>query len=380
MKKTVLTIAAALLLTATACASAPELRNMMPNSWEKLTRLTAEEERELFNNDAVKTCTEKRKEYYAGKRNKETDIRAYSEKCGDLVFYRVLYCNERLDTFLQKEYRNCTITQKEYEYMWDIEMLQSMFIREKNSNLRLIGGTSYHSYGTSQGKWDGFRFSDIMIRRLNESEIGFFVTEAGVSFTIDRINDDKMNVVYRTVKSQQVGGSSVYFRKYSLKDVINTTINNDSIRIQASAYLFDPRCPLKYSIQNAFDGNPATSYVENTEDDLFDLEIQGLKNRNVTGFIVINGYAKSQELYRANNRPGDYQYNSKGDENLIDNVKLQDNCKNYQKFENCFKNNPFSIASGITKIYPGDKYNDTCLAEFNLLCKNGDLLFGEINE
>ena len=186
MKKTVLTIAAALLLTATACASAPELRNMMPNSWEKLARLTAEEERELFNNDAVKTCTEKRKEYYAGKRNKETDIRAYSEKCGDLVFYRVLYCNERLDTFLQKEYRNCTITQKEYEYMWDIEMLQSMFIEEKNSSLRLIGGTSYHSFWTSQGEWDGFVFSDIMIRQLNESEIGFFVTEASVSFTIDR--------------------------------------------------------------------------------------------------------------------------------------------------------------------------------------------------
>ena len=52
----------------------------------------------------------------------------------------------------------------------------------------------------------------------------------------------------------------------------------------------------------------------------------------------------------------------------------------YQRFDNCFTNEPFSIVSGINKIYFGDKYNDTCLAEFNLLCKKEVLLFGEINE
>ena len=378
MKKTALTIAAALLATAAACAAAPELRNMMPNSWEKLTRLTAEEERELFNNDAVKTCTEKRKKYYAGKRNKETDIRAYSEKCGDLVFYRVLYCNERLDTFLQKEYRNCTITQKEYEYMWDIEMLQSMFIREKNSNLRLIGGTSYHSFWTSQGEWDGFVFSDIMIRQLNESEIGFFVTEASVSFTIDRINDGKMNVVYRTVKNQQAGGSSMYFRKYNLKDVINTTINNDSIRIQASDYLFDSRCPLKYSIQNAFDGNPATSYVENTEDDLMKIEFQHIEECHVTGLAIINGYSANEKLYLNNNRIKVFQYNSKGIESFIKKITLEDKKMDYQFFSDCFPNHPFAITSGIKEIYYGEKYSDTCLSEINLLCKSNSFLFGEL--
>ena len=389
MKKTVLAIAAALLVTAAACAAAPELRNMMPNSWEKLTRLTAEEERELFNNDAVKTCTEKRKEYYAGKRNKKTDIRAYSEKCGDLVFYRVLYCNERLDTFLQKEYRNCTITQKEYEYMWDIEMLQSMFIREKNSNLRLIGGTSYHSFWTSQGEWDGFVFSDIMIRQLNESEIGFFVTEASVSFTIDRINDDKMNVVYRTVKNQQAGGSSMYFRKYNLKDVINTTINNDSIRIQASDYLFDSRCPLKYSIQNAFDGNPATSYVENTEDDLMKIEFSGFKsmfNRKVN-LAIINGYSSNKELYIANNRilnlnANSYKVSDDKTELILRepiSLELQDMNLKYQIVSFDYNNRIGSFSFNVTKIVKGKFYNDTCLAELNL-SESTDYIFGDIYE
>ena len=58
MKKTVLTIAAALLATAAACAAAPELRNMMPNSWEKLTRLTAEEEKEFLSQQQVKSDIE----------------------------------------------------------------------------------------------------------------------------------------------------------------------------------------------------------------------------------------------------------------------------------------------------------------------------------
>ena len=57
---------------------------------------------------------------------------------------------------------------------------------------------------------------------------------------------------------------------------------------------------LKYSIQNAFDGNPATSYVENTEDDLIRIAIsaEGVFDK----VRLINGYAKNKELYYSNNR------------------------------------------------------------------------------
>ena len=50
MKKLLTTI---ILLTiiATLHAEAPELKNMMPNSWQKLTRLSEEEEKEFLAKD-----------------------------------------------------------------------------------------------------------------------------------------------------------------------------------------------------------------------------------------------------------------------------------------------------------------------------------------
>lgn len=387
MKKTVLAIAAALLVTAAACAAAPELRNMMPNSWEKLTRLTAEEEKEFIEKEEVRAAAQKIKyEISNGKESEEIDCQVFAETNCGLEFYRLLMGISPLENAYKAEYRDKVITQDEYMKMQFDQyccVWQIVFIK-KGSYMQSFFTGIYGHYWTSQGKRDGYRFNDLMIKPLDKDKVGLFMTDAIVSFIVDRrkMDEDKIIITYDACKKQTSGLSSCEFLSVkNEEDFVKALRDNDRrVRIQASAYLFDSRCPLKYSIQNAFDGNPATSYVENTEDDLFDLEIQRLKNYNVTGFIVINGYAKSQELYRANNRPGNYQYNSEGDESLIDNVKLQDNYMNYQKFENCFMNNPFSIVSGITKIYPGDKYNDTCLAEFNLLCKNGGLLFGEINE
>ncbi len=272
MKKRVLIILI-MIMPLAAFAQAPELKSMMPNSWEKLTRLSEQEENDLLADNIIKQNLEERKKYYNKKTNKKIDVRVYSENCNGLNFYRILYCNEVLDTFLNTEYKNCTITQEEYEYMQDIEFLQSLFIKEKNNNLRFIGGSSYHKYWVSQGEWEGFKFLDIMIKPMNKNEIGFFVTEAIVSFIIERITENKMNVVYRKVKNQQVGYSKTYFSKNNVNGEIKNTINNDSIKIEASDYLFDSKCPLKYSIQNAFDGNPATSYVENTEDDLMKIDV-----------------------------------------------------------------------------------------------------------
>ena len=387
MKKTVLTIAAALLLTATACASAPELRNMMPNSWEKLTRLTEPEEKEFLSRQQVKSDIEDIKSgSWGAPKYTIKEKRVYKEKANNVEFYRVLACNQNMADFLNAEYRDGAMAKAEYDSFIKCSMQQTVYAKQGTREIYKICSLEYRVYGITEGNMESsggsyFLFYDFLIKELNKNEIGFFITEASAGYQT-AIEADKIHIEYLKTKRQIHGANSCEFlRVKNEEDFVKALRDNDRrVGIQASAYLFDSRCPLKYSIQNAFDGNPATSYVENTEDDLFDLEIQRLKNYNVTGFIVINGYAKSQELYRANNRPGNYQYNSEGDESLIDNVKLQDNYMNYQKFENCFMNNPFSIVSGTTKIYPGDKYNDTCLAEFNLLCKNGALLFGEINE
>ena len=101
---------------------------------------------------------------------------------------------------------------------------------------------------------------------------------------------------YNTCKGQIVGSNYTDFFKYNINDDINNVWNNDGVTIQASHCLFDSKSPFKYSIQNAFDGNPATSYVENTEDDLMKIDVW--LGEAVEQMAIINGYASNEFLYK----------------------------------------------------------------------------------
>ncbi|MBR2361346.1 MAG: hypothetical protein IKA80_01690, partial [Spirochaetaceae bacterium] len=137
--------------------------------------------------------------------------------------------------------------------------------------------------------------------------------------------------------------------------------NWDYINIYASDFLWDLNDPLKYGLQNAFDGNPATSYVENTEDDMMKIEIPLGKPSDK--MAIINGYAQSESLYLKNNR---VKY-------VADYFLLKDNTLSYQYIP-CR-----STIVDFTEIYHGEKYNDTCIAEINYYFEN-HWLFGDINE
>jgi hypothetical protein len=140
------------------------------------------------------------------------------------------------------------------------------------------------------------------------------------------------------------------------------------IRIDSSPCLVDPDIPLRYSIQNAFDGDPATSYVENSEDDLMDIYFSGIKaDIDVNKIAIINGYAQNITLYKKNNR-------LKTVSSLLDNItELEDNNMNYQIIHN------ISLSLRVQTIYKGDTYNDTCIAELDFFSVN-DWLFGGTNE
>jgi hypothetical protein len=97
------------------------------------------------------------------------------------------------------------------------------------------------------------------------------------------------------------------------------------IEIKASRCLVDLKNPLLYGIQSAFDGDPATSYVENTEDDLMQIEYSGIY---LLGYInriaLINGYAQNKSLYMNNNRIKEIR------RNRTNNALLDDNILSYQ--------------------------------------------------
>ena len=385
MKKVLLFIAVLFCFVHITIAEAPELKNMMPNSWQKLTRLSSAEEKAFFQKAEVKSAIQSIDDsFFMENKIEEKYYQVFTETDCGIQFYRFLISNIPLEEGYKREYKNKTLTNEECSKMQKKEecIWQIVFLKNKKNELQKILIRPYAEYWASQGTDEGYSFNDLMIKPLNKNEIGFFITEVSVAFTVDRKRWDQniVPVYYNTCKNQIAASNDIDFAKYKIKENIVSAWSKDGVRIQASACLFDSKCPFKYSIQNAFDGNPATSYVENTEDDLFDLDFQGLKEFKVLGIAIINGYSLNNKLYFENNRMADFQFNSRGKSDFINNLELKDGITSYQIFYNCFPNKPSSISSGINYFYKGSNYSDTCLAEINLMDNKKSFLFGDINE
>ena len=84
--KNIVAAFAGLLICASAFAEAPELKNIMPNSWKKLTRLSETEERGILESVLVKNDISTLKSV--------RESRVYKESVNGIDFYRVLNCNE----------------------------------------------------------------------------------------------------------------------------------------------------------------------------------------------------------------------------------------------------------------------------------------------
>lgn len=388
MKKIfILMTLAGFLVCAAAFAEAPELKNMMPNSWKKLARLSEAEERAFVSQGEGKKCMDEfKKENY---RKNFFDFRVYRETVCGVDFYRLLICSGKFETFLAQIYGDKLLgdDRESAEYAKFDEMAytktgQIVFARGKDNAWKEIWNMPIREHTVIEPistPWtDGFVFYDLMIRKLNEREIGFFTTEASIEIRVG--NGDGVYVpnteaisawvgtgepfgaYYNKIKGQLAGGCEMYFTKRNVDEEISSARSKDEIKVDASPYLFDPKCPLRYSIQNAFDGDPATSYVENTEDDLMRIDVW--LGKVVDKMAIINGYAQNESLYKSNNRILE----------IANHFLLKDNILDYQYIPVRGTNIQF------TGIYEGSKYNDTCIAELNFICSGGNYLFGEINE
>ena len=131
-----------------------------------------------------------------------------------------------------------------------------------------------------------------------------------------------------------------------------------------------------YTIQNAFDGNRATSFVEDTKNNLSFITLLHFPT-NCTKLRIINGYAANENLYLSNNRiktvrgritdaywfltDPKYDAGDIGQEKCFGKeYVLQDNTLDYQvipDFDGKIIYDYFSVA--FTDIYKGEKYNDT---------------------
>jgi hypothetical protein len=326
-------------------AEAPELRNVMPNSWREVTRLSAEEEGRFIaeNGNIIEQIKDDILNGDGSSNNRYPDpsyFFIYKQTVGTDNFYRIISTDIEHPDFFSP----------------DISFVQTL-VYEK----RLIYSGQYNVDHITRQVDNICMSIDIIPGR--DAAKGILLTHV--------LYEKGSRSTYRKDQIAALTGGGYYF----MEDIIK---NKDTasdlflikscprIGITASDCLVDPDMPLRYSLQNAFDGDPATSYVENTSNDLMNIGISVSYNL-FKRCAVINGYAQNMTTYKNNNRIK----NIWPDEHT---VELQDNTLSFQYI------NSANQWLSISDIYRGEKYNDTCLAEYNVYLDGIGWLFGEMDE
>ena len=370
MKK-LLTLIFLFTIIGTLYAEAPELKNMMPNSWQKLTRLTVDEEKEFLEKVDIKKYYTF--ENYGNELIKSEKIytQIYKEKCNDLEIYRILSSTVTIEEALLVTVIDGIYTDEKKDHFLDREAISEIDFFKEDKDYRYIASTKY---GFTAGFQTGFgyEYGNIMYRAKNSKDVGVFITNAINRFVVLDGNE----FVFRKCKNQVKGYAECLY--YDIRDLLEGETDK-YIRIESSDYLVDSKSPLKYSIQNAFDGNPATSYVENTEDDLMKVIFQYRGQYYVKRIGIINGYAANKNLYNSNSRIFKMKCGALATTtNLYPdpiNIEFKDNEMSYQYFDFLSDTHFY-----VTDIFKGQKYSDTCLAEINLYTNKEYWLFGEVDE
>lgn len=169
--------------------------------------------------------------------------------------------------------------------------------------------------------------------------------------------------------------------RYTENVIYRTQISNimdktQVCEVKADFPLIDTDNPFRYSAQNAYDGDPATSYVEDTENDLFGIRFDFTKHgqeyefKKTTGFKIINGYASSKDLYMKNNRIKKISFGSQKNPTFYN---FQDKILDYQDVN--FEYSLYALTITCLEVFKGNKYSDTCLSEVNIKFEDDSLLF-----
>ena len=149
-------------------------------------------------------------------------------------------------------------------------------------------------------------------------------------------------------------------------------------KIRTDQPLIDAKRPFMYTVNNVFDGNCATAYVENTKDNLLFITVYNEKFEKISKIKLVNGYSSNYELYNNNSRIkslGDYYINSESlnkEKDFYSNASVD--VKDLYREPQILKWNESILA--VTEIFDGQKYSDTCISELDFY----DEIYGWIFE
>lgn len=148
------------------------------------------------------------------------------------------------------------------------------------------------------------------------------------------------------------------------------------VLIESDQPLIDKKLPFKYTIQNLFDGNLRTAYVENTEDDLMFISLYREDFDNISKVKIVNGYCLNQNIYNMNNRIkgiGGHYFNGETREYYSKSfIRIRDEFSSIQIVTDWY-----SSILPVSEIYEGTKYKDTCISELDFFDDNYGWIIGE---
>lgn len=368
---------------------ATDIRQVMfGNNYETIKEISQKEINEYADElKAFKTYTQGHYEH----RNKEHKyFRFFEQTIGDKKFIRVVKSvNELTDEYILKWRNPGGNTNHPY-------LTQLFYVKNPNEIFAVGMMCMMDAGGNGWENGTDNKYQMIEIIQRNGNIKGFMF-----NYLEDRI-DHHNRAEESGIHTEKYINTAEY---YLFDDIINNAVEADGkikyikdydkipfVKITTDQPLIDSKRPFMYTIQNAFDGNPATAYVENTDDDLFEIEFSfylSKKYITVTSFMLINGYAASEKLYKSNNRIKKFYFPSyRIDSNNENKEILRD--KFWKTYKDLYLQDsaiPFtleiprlrfsSFTFKVSELISGDKYNDSCLAEFNINTLEYNSLFGD---
>lgn len=147
------------------------------------------------------------------------------------------------------------------------------------------------------------------------------------------------------------------------QDLCRSTYRAGSDLMFCASSVLDPQYGNRYGTANLYDGNHATAWVEGTAGNgagqkvliAFD------RPRLLSGFEIVNGYAKNRDIYTKNARVQTAR------------LKLSDGSSQLVSLPDVMYENRFSFGTPVEatwleleigSVFPGSKYTDTALSEF----------------
>ena len=286
----------------------------------------------------------------------------------NLVFYKIYkepYENATIYRMLRYDYDGRFVSWAEDGYIDEQifyldGLYQFVFIKTEKAT-KCLGAYCVYEYYGDGGMYtnaDCHTYKNFSVISKNKNVCAFLLSKT-INCEVDFFREDRREI---TKKSE--GFWFYYDDAFMTRFPKSMDFEKESqaIRMEASFPLIDKERPFVYTLQNAFDGDERTSFVEDTEDNLLTVKITQPNKEPLPckKLRVINGFASSERLYRSNNRIREIESENG------DSFSCKDDSLSYQESE-------WASSQVIVKsFYKGEKYSDTCLAEVDFLLKFSD--------